>query len=138
MSGFGKVFAKAGGKSGPKSSKAPGKTKEACPLKPPEKTEGRTKDHGHRPIFVASTAGPKGRWRETGSILLKAEKRDDRLGYKEDGYLVANNRNCEFFSDSRCLKKIDPYVGRIKYKWSALEKGVTIYYRGSLQPARPI
>lgn len=119
--------------SGPQSSASPGKSELPCQASDKKPLKAQTVT----PMIVVSDASRQFHGLaaperdEVGKITLKADKSGDKLGYKEAGCFSADNTNCSFCSDAKCKKKIDPANAPVKYKFSSLKKGVTVYYKGA-------
>ncbi len=118
---------------GPQGSESPGKGSQPCQLSGIKAPKAQTVTPqiavAHPMRQFHGLAAPERD--ELGSFTLKADKSGDKLGYKEAGYLRADNTSCTFYSDARCTKQIDPAKAPVKYKFGSLEKGVTVYYKGT-------
>jgi hypothetical protein len=129
MSSGSKKGASAQKDTGPSGNDTPGKGTAKCKLKPPKKETVEPEITVVDPFrWYHATVQPEKNL--VGSVTLKATKRDDNLGYKEKGTLTADNANVQFYSDSKCKKKINPATTPVTYKFGSLCSGVTLYYKG--------
>lgn len=129
MGGSSKKNASAQKDTGPSGGDSPGKGTAKCKLKPPRKQTVEPDIAVVDPFrWYHATVQPEKNL--VGTVTLKAEKRDDNLGYKEKGTLTADNTNVQFYSDSKCKKKINPATTPVTYKFGSLCSGVTLYYKG--------
>ena len=129
MSSGSKKNASANKDTGPSGSDTPGKSTAKCKLKPPRKQTVEPEITVVDPFrWYHATVQPEKNL--VGTVTLKASKRDDNLGYKEKGTLTADNTNVQFYSDSKCKKKINPATTPVTYKFGSLCSEVTLYYKG--------
>jgi hypothetical protein len=129
MSSGSKKNASANKDTGPSGSDTPGKSTAKCKLKPPKKETVEPEITVVDPFrWYHATVQPEKNL--VGTVTLKASKRDDNLGYKEKGTLTADNTNVQFYSDSKCKKKINPATTPVTYKFGSLCSEVTLYYKG--------
>jgi hypothetical protein len=129
MGGSSKKNAIAQKNTGSDDSDSPGKGKATCKLKPPKKQIVQPDITVVDPFrWYHATIQPEKNL--VGSVTLTATKLYDNLGYKEKGTLIADNTNVQFYSDSKCKKKINPATAPVTYKFGSLCSGVTLYYKG--------
>lgn len=132
MGGSSKKNAEAQRNGGPSSSSEPGQAQALCGrsgAKPPKAQQVAASIEADRPAcWYHGRAAPERD--EVGTLLLKATKRGDRLGYKGRGLLQADNTHCQFFADSSCQKALALDTAPVAYKFSDLEKGVRVYWKG--------